>query len=282
MTASAAASVPETAHAGAPPARVAGTWSMSARALFSWLTNYRRTWRGSIYSSVLNPVLYLGAMGLGLGTLVDKHGTGSLGGVSYLAFLAPGLMAASAMQTAVGESMYPVYTAVKWQKTYQAAAASPLRPGDIYRGHVMFTTIRLVMNMAVFLAIMVAFGAVRSAWVVACLPVAVLTGLAFAAPLDAFAVTRQNSDQAFNVIFRFGMIPLFLFSGTFFPVTQLPAWIRPLAYVTPLWHGVALCRSLSLGQPDVLGALGHAAYLVAVLLAGLWAGQWTYRRRLYV
>jgi lipooligosaccharide transport system permease protein len=255
---------------------------MSVRALLSWLTNYRRTWRGSIYSSVLNPVLYLGAMGLGLGTLVDKHGTASLGGISYLAFLAPGLMAASAMQTAVGESMYPVYTAVKWQKTYQAAAASPLRPGDIYRGHVLFTTIRLVMNMVVFLAIMAAFGAVRSGWVVVCLPVAVLTGLAFAAPLDAFAVTRQKSDQAFNVIFRFGMIPLFLFSGTFFPVSQLPAWIRPLAYVTPLWHGVALCRSLSLGNADLLGALGHVGYLVAVVLVGLWAGEITYRRRLYV
>src|SRR5215475_15100074 len=108
------------AHAQTPQARSYAQFRF-------WLTNYRRTWQGSIYSSVLSPVLYLGAMGLGLGTLVDKHGTGSLGGVSYLAFLAPGLMAASAMQTAVGESMYPVYTAVKWQKTYQAAVATPLR-----------------------------------------------------------------------------------------------------------------------------------------------------------
>jgi lipooligosaccharide transport system permease protein len=113
-------------------------------------------------------------------------------------------------------------------------------------------------------------------------PVAVLTGLAFAAPLDAFAVTQEKNDQAFNVIFRFGMIPLFLFSGTFFPITQLPGWIRPLAYVTPLWHGVALCRSLSLGTADVLGALGHVAYLLAVAAAGLYAGQRTYRRRLHV
>jgi lipooligosaccharide transport system permease protein len=274
--------VPGATVPGAAVPGVAGPWAMASRAFYAWLVNYRRTWRGSIYSTVLSPVLYLGAMGLGLGTLVDKHGTAGLGGVSYLAFLAPGLMAASAMQTAVGESMYPVYTAVKWQHTYQAAAATPLRPGDLFRGHLMFTTMRLTMASTVFLAIMAAFGAVRSGWVLAALPVAVLTGLAFAAPLDAFAVTQEKNDQAFNVIFRFGMIPLFLFSGTFFPITQLPAWIRPVAYITPLWHGVALCRSLSLGTADVVGALGHIAYLVAVAALGLYAGQRTYRRRLHV
>jgi lipooligosaccharide transport system permease protein len=265
-----------------PRPETPGSGVMAVRAFRFWLVNYRRTWRGSIYSSVLNPVLYLGAMGLGLGALVNKHGTGSLGDVSYLTFLAPGLMAASAMQTAIGESLYPVFSAVKWQQTYQAAASTPLRPGDIYRGHVLFTTMRLAMNMTIFLAIMAAFGAAQSAWVLAALPVAVLTGLAFAAPLDAFAVTQEKNDQAFNVIFRFVMIPMFLFSGTFFPVTQLPAWIRPLAYATPLWHGVALCRELSLGTADWAGAFGHLAYLVAIALIGLAAGQRTYQRRLHV
>jgi lipooligosaccharide transport system permease protein len=265
-----------------PEAGSAGARAMAGRAFLFWLVNYRRTWRGTIYSSVLSPVLYLGAMGLGLGSLVDSHGTASLGGVSYLTFLAPGLMAASAMQTAVSESLYPVFAAVKWQKTYQAAASTPLRPGDIYRGHVLFTTMRLAMNMAIFLAITAAFGAARSVWVLAALPVAVLTGLAFATALDAFAVTREKNDQAFAVILRFGMIPMFLFSGTFFPVTQLPAWIRPLAYVTPLWHGVVLCRSLSLGTADWAGALGHLAYLAAIAVIGLAVGQRTYRRRLYV
>jgi lipooligosaccharide transport system permease protein len=265
-----------------PATGVAGPWQMAFRAFESWLVNYRRTWRGTIYSSVLMPVLYLGAMGLGLGRLVDQHGTAGLGGVSYLVFLAPGLMAASAMQTAVGESLYPVFSAVKWQQTYQAAAATPLKPGDIFRGHLLFTTMRLAMNMMIFLAIMAVFGAVRSASVVAAVPVAVLTGLAFAAPLDAFAVTQKKNDQAFNMIFRFGMIPLFLFSGTFFPVTQLPGWIRPLAYVTPLWHGVALCRALSLGNADLAGSLGHVAYLLAVAVLGLLAGERTYRRRLHV
>jgi lipooligosaccharide transport system permease protein len=273
------------AAAPAPQSRAAeaGPVQMAVRAFRFWLVNYRRTWRGTIYSSVLNPVLYLGAMGLGLGTLVDKHvhASTSLGGVSYLAFLAPGLLAAAGMQTAMGESTYPVMASVKWLKTYQAAAASPLRPADLFRGHLLFTTMRLAMNCAIFLAAMAAFGAVRSAWVLAAVPVGMLTGLAFAAPIDAFAVTREK-DQGFAMLFRFGMIPMFLFSGTFFPLSQLPGWIRPVAYLTPLWHGVALCRALSLGTATWPAALGHVAYLAAFVLAGLVAGAWTYRRRLYV
>jgi lipooligosaccharide transport system permease protein len=270
--------------ASALPARAApaaGTWAMAVRAFQFWLVNYRRTWRGTIYSSVLNPVLYLGAMGLGLGTLVDKHGTAGLGGVSYLAFLAPGLLAAQAMQTAMGESTYPVLASVKWLKTYQAAAATPLRPSDLYLGHQLFTTMRLAMNSVIFLIVMAAFGAVASPWVLAAVPVSMLTGLAFAAPIDAYAVTRDK-DQGFAMLFRFGMIPLFLFSGTFFPISQLPAWLRPVAYVTPLWHGVALCRALSLGTASLLASAGHLAYLVAVLAAGMAAANWAYRRRLHV
>jgi lipooligosaccharide transport system permease protein len=255
-------------------------WTFAARQLRFWLTDYRRTWRGSIYTSLLNPVLYLGAMGIGLGKLVDAHGTASLGGVRYLVFLAPGLLAAAGMQTGIGESTYPVFASVKWTKTYQAAAASPLRPADVFRGHVLFVTLRLTMNCAVFIAVAAALGAVRSAWIVAALPVGVLTGLAFAIPIEAWSVTRTK-DTSFAVIFRFGMIPLFLFSGIFFPLTQLPAWFRPVAYVTPLWHGVALCRALSLGTATLGGALVHVAYLAAVAAAGMAAGHRTYRRRLH-
>jgi lipooligosaccharide transport system permease protein len=257
------------------------TWSFAVREFRYWLTNYRRTWRGSIYTSVLSPVLYLGAMGLGLGKLVDVHGTARLGGVSYLAFLAPGLLAAAAMQAGIEESTYPVLGSVKWRRTYYAAAASPLRPADIFHGHLLFTAMRLAMNSAIFLAVMAAFGAITSPWVLAALPVAVLTGLAFAAPIEAWAIT-VTKDTSLALVFRFGMIPLFLFSGTFFPVTQLPAWIRPLAYVTPLWHGVALCRSLSLGTATLGGALVHVGYLAALAAVSIAVGNRTYRRRLCV
>ena len=244
------------------------TWSFAVREFRYWLTNYRRTWRGSIYSSVLSPLLYLGAMGIGLGKLVNAHGTARLGGLSYLAFLAPGLLAAAAMQAGVEESTYPVLGSVKWRRTYYAAAASPLRPADLFHGHLLFTTMRLAMNSAIFLAVMALFGAVASPWALAALPAAVLTGLAFAAPVEAWAIT-VTTDTSFALIFRFGMIPLFLFSGTFFPITQLPAWLRPLAYATPLWHGVALCRSLSLGTATLGGALGHIAYLLLLTAAGI-------------
>ena len=257
------------------------TWSFAAREFRYWLTNYRRTWRGSIYSSVLSPLLYLGAMGIGLGTLVDAHGTARLGGLSYLAFLAPGLLAAAAMQAAVEESTYPVLGSVKWRRTYYAAAASPLRPADLFHGHLLFTTMRLTMNSAIFLAVMAVFGAVASPWALAALPAAVLTGLAFAAPVEAWAIT-VTKDTSFALIFRFGLIPLFLFSGTFFPITQLPAWLRPLAYVTPLWHGVALCRSLTLGTATLGASLLHVAYLAALAAVSIAVGNRTYRRRLYV
>jgi lipooligosaccharide transport system permease protein len=256
-------------------------WSLSARQLRFWLTNYRRTWRGSIYSSVLNPVLFLGSIGLGLGTLVNQHGAAQLGGVSYLAFVAPAILASGAMNTAMGEASYPVFGSIKWNKLYIAAQASPLRPGDIFRGHLMFMTMRIAMNAALVTVYMWAFGATQSAWVVLAWPAATLTGLAFAAPIAAWAMTLKT-ESSFTYLFRLGMMPLMLFSGTFFPLSQLPGWLRLLAYATPLWHGVDLCRMLSLGHVDLPRALIHIAYLSALSAFGIWAGARTYRRRLYV
>jgi lipooligosaccharide transport system permease protein len=254
---------------------------LTFRAFRCWLTVYRRIWRSSVWSSVLGPLFYLGAMGYGLGSLVDKHGTARLGGVSYLAFVAPAILASSAMQTAIGEASYPVFGSIKWNKIYVGMQASPLRPADVFRGHLMFITMRIAMNAAIVTAFLFAFGATRSAWAVLAWPVAVLTGLAFAAPVAAWAVTLTK-ETSFSYLFRFGMMPLMLFSGTFFPLSQLPVWLRPLAYATPLWHGVALCRALSLGRADWPGALGHVAYLATLAAIGIWAGARTYRRRLYV
>jgi lipooligosaccharide transport system permease protein len=252
---------------------------MALRQFRHWLVNYRRTWRGSAYSSFLNPVLYLGSIGLGLGTLVNKHGTAQLGGVSYLAFLAPGLLAATGMQTAIGESTYPVLGSVKWRHTYVAAVSSPLRPRDLLHGHLLFTTLRLAMNCVAFMVVMAVFGAIKSPWAVLALPAAVLTGLAFAAPIEAWAISLTK-DSPFAYLFRFGLIPLFLFSGTFFPVSQLPVWLRPVAWVTPLWHGVEANRSLALGSPDALAVLGHTAYLLVFIAAGAWVARRTFRGRL--
>ena len=279
------AAVPATRPAPARPAparrvSIRLAIALAFRQFRFWLTDYRRTWRGSIYSSVANPVLYLGAMGLGLGTLVDKHGTANLGGFSYLTFLAPGLLAAQAMQTGIGECTYPILGSVKWNRTYQAASASPLRPGDLMNGHQLFVTMRLLMNCGLFFAVMAVFGAVHSPAELLAVPASMLTGLAFAAPVEAWAIL-QTKDTYFSVVFRFVLIPLFLFSGTFFPITQLPVWLRPVAYVTPLWHGVALCRGISLGTLTTGDAILHVGYLAGLAVAGLAVGQYTYRRRLY-
>ena len=277
--AAATAAPPVTTATAARPSLV-----LSLHAFQCWLTVYRRIWRSSIWSSVLGPLFYLGALGLGLGSLVNRHGpaaTASLGGVSYLAFVAPAILASGAMNAAMSEASYPVFGSVKWNRIYIAAQASPLRPGDIYRGHLMFMTMRITMNAALVTVYMWAFGAIQSAWAVLAWPAATLTGLAFAAPIAAWAVTVK-AETSFAYLFRFGMMPLMLFSGTFFPLSQLPGWLRVLAYVTPLWHGVNLCRMLSLGHIDLPVALANIAYLTALAAVGVWAGARTYRRRLYV
>jgi lipooligosaccharide transport system permease protein len=254
--------------------------SLAARELRHQLVVYRRTWRGTLFSSVANPLLYLTAMGAGIGSLVHHHAAARLGGVSYLTFIAPGLLAATAMQIAIGASTYPVLGGVKWQRTYIAASATPLRPADIFHGFLLFVTIRLTVATTAFLAVMAMFGAVESPLAVAAVPVAMLTGLAFAAPVAGWAVMR-DSDLGFSLLFRLGMIPMFLFSATFFPLSQLPAWIRPVAYLTPLWHGVAACRALSLGDVSAPAMLAHLGYLTALTAVGVLAGRRTHRRRLY-
>jgi lipooligosaccharide transport system permease protein len=255
--------------------------ALSVRAFRCWLTRYRRIWRSSVWSSVFGPVFYLGALGVGLGTLVNRNGTASLGGVSYLAFVAPAILATGGMNTAMGEASYPVFGSIKWNAIYIAAQATPLRAADIFRGHLMFMTMRIAMDTAVITALMAAFGAARSPWAALAWPAAVLTGLAFAAPIGAWAVTVKH-ENLFAYLFRFVMMPLMLFSGTFFPLSQLPGWLRPLAYATPLWHGVDLCRALSLGRPAWPGVLAHVGYLAALAALGTWIGARNYRRRLYV
>jgi lipooligosaccharide transport system permease protein len=250
----------------------------SLRAAEYWLTSYRRTWRGSAVSSVITPVLFLTAMGLGLGNYVHG-GTGSIDGVRYGVFLAPGLLAAWGMQTAMGETTWPIMGAIKWHRTYHGMLATPLSIDDVLIGHMMFVAFRIVTVCTVFTAVTAVMGLAHSAGILLSLAAAVLTGLAFAAPIAAFAATREN-DKGFSMLYRFGMIPLFLFSGTFFPVSQLPGGIRWLAFISPLWHGVALCRGFALGTATLLGTLVHVAVLVALVIGGLLVASRTYHRRL--
>src|SRR3954449_5324944 len=214
------------------------------RSLEYWLYQYKRTWRGGLVSGVLSPVLFLAAMGIGLGGLVNKSSaTPGLHAASYLVFLAPGLLAANAMQVGVQESTYPVMGAIKWVRTYHAMLATPLRVFDVLIGHLLWIAIRIFMVCTIFLGVMAAFGTTKSWTALLTIPAGLLTGVAFAAVVVAFAATREN-DTGFSMLLRFGVMPLFLFSGTFFPIDQLPGWMQTVAYATPLWQGVDLCRSL--------------------------------------
>src|SRR6478672_13116281 len=238
---------------------------------------YRRTFRASLISSFLNPVLFLLAMGVGLGTYVDRSGTATLalGGLTYLQFLAPGLLAATAMQAAAFEATFPIMSGLTWQRVFHAMYATPISPRDIVLGNLTWIAIRLTMIATIFAIVMSLFGAAASPLIVLGIPAAVLTGMAFATPIVAFSAT-QRTPEKFNAVFRFGITPLFLFSGTFFPISNLPPLLQPIAWLSPLWHGVELTRGLALGTivEAPLIALVHVAVLVTITGLGL---AWAYR-----
>ena len=244
------------------------------RAYEYWLTVYRRVWRGTIASSVLNPVLYLAAMGISLGSIVHERQLG----LPYLDFVGPGLLAAVAMQIASIESAFPVRGAIKWNRQYFAMLATPLRVPHLVAGHLLYVATRVAIAVAIYLVALTAFGAVRSPWALLTVPLCTLVGLAFAAPISALSAYAE--EDVFNPLFRFIVMPMFLFSGTFFPVTQLPQGLRELAYATPLWNGVDLTRQLTLGTPTLGNAAAHVVYLLFWLALGTWLARLAYTKKL--
>lgn len=265
---------------GAGDGPVAGRLEAARRELAYQLFRYRRTWRGTVVVSILNPLLFLLAIGVGLGRVVKGHPAG-LDGVSYLVFFAPGMLAAAAMQNGIVESAFPVSRATSRQGSYSVAITTPLAPADILLGHVMFMALRVAMSATAFVIIMTALGAAPSPEVLLAVPVATLTGLAFATPTAAWAAAVAN-PQTVSKLFKWVVMPLYLFSGTFFSVSQLPLALRVLAYITPLWHGVQLCRALTLGHAGWAASLGHVAYLAGLAVVGMLIAARTYRKRLYV
>ena len=228
---------------------------------------YRRTWRGSVISTFLNPVLFLLAMGVGLGQLVDERTGSATLDLEYLTFLAPGLLAATAMQTGAGDAAYPVMAGIKWRKTYQATLATPIGVPQLVAGHLGWVAVRLTFVTVVYALIMSAFGATTVLEGLLAVPPAVLTGVAFSGLVMAYTA-QLKSEQGLAALFRFVVLPLFLFSGTFFPIDQLPDYLEPVAYVIPLFHGVELCRGLALGTEWVVNPVISLTYLIALVGLG--------------
>lgn len=251
--------------------------SLALRVVEANARAYKRVWKGTVVTAFVNPVLFLLAMGMGFGSMVEA----GIGDVSYIAFIAPGLLATTAMQTAALESTWPVMAGMKWRKTYQGALATPVGTDDLVTGNLAWIGARVGMACVAFALVAGILGVIGVGRMLATVPAGILTGLAFAAPLMAFTAVAKNENRL-SSIFRFAIIPMFLFSGTFFPVAQLPDWLQPIAYFTPLWHGVDLVRSIAVGVSSETPAAIHVAYLALWTFAGWWAATRTFRRTLVV
>jgi len=242
---------------------------------------YKRLWHRSIAFGFLQPVLFLTAMGLGIGALLAMASDPetAFGGLDYIEFLGPGLLAAMSMQTATFESTYPIMNKIMWGKNYEAMLSTPLGTRNLVIGELGWVAFRIGTLAAVFLVVLAFFGIVASPWAVLAVPVAALTGIGFSANLIAFTATQYN-DIGFSAIFRFVVNPLFLFSGTFFPLERLPDAAQYVAWATPLYHGVELVRGLILSRLDPLTAPLHLAYLVAFFAIGAVLADRLLRRRM--
>jgi lipooligosaccharide transport system permease protein len=251
----------------------------AAKVLQRNLLVYRRTFRGSIFSSFVTPLLYLTAMGVGLGSMITQQGRDVIGGYHFTHFLGPGLLAATCMQSAVFESTFPIMGKIMWRRNYEAMLATPLSVRHIIGGELAWIGFRMVLISTVFLGVLTLFGIPRTPLAVMAVPAAVLTGVAFSGAIIAFAATQRN-DAGFAWIFRFVINPLFLFSGTFFPLSQMPSFVQWIAYATPLYHGVSLTRGLILNDATLLaGWYWHLGYLAAfAAVFALLAHRLLYRR----
>jgi lipooligosaccharide transport system permease protein len=250
-----------------------------AVAVFEYhLVGYRRIWIGTVASSLATPVLFFLGLGVIMGAYVDRNGVLS---IPYLHFLAPALLASTGLQIAMTESGLPVLSHFKWERIYFGVAAAPLRVADMILGRLGYIALRVMIAATAFLVVMLPFGVVRSPWGAVLPLVAVLVGLAGAAPMFAYAATVDGAN-VMTVMLRFGMLPMTLFSGVFFPVSQLPLALQPVAYALPLWHGVELSRAAALGIGTALPVPLHIGVLVLWFVAGYALAHSRFTRRLAV
>lgn len=247
-----------------------------------WLRSMR-AYLGSVFGvGIAQPVLYLLAMGIGLGVVVDNAtDTDAALGMSYLTFIAPALLLSAALSSAMEENTYSIMSGFKWRETYYGPYVTPATPVQIAQGHVLGCTIRYVLSLGIYLLVLVLFGAVEgwsSLWL---LPIGLLTAHAVGLPVMAYASQITQDKGQFALINRFIVLPMTLFSGTFFPLESMPLLLRPIGWVSPLWHGVSLGRAaVTPAQiPGWLAAI-HVVYLVALAGLGWWFARRHYNRRL--
>jgi len=232
--------------------------------------------------AIANPVLYLISIGLGVGAYIDKN-TGGMGvdGVSYITFLAPALLATAAIQGAIDESVYPTLEGFKWNKIFFSMNSTPLSGNHIAMGVFLNSLIRVIFTAVIYWFVMLAFGVLESprAWLA--IFTAVIAGAAFGALMQALAGMLENEDIFFTVLQRFVIMPLFLFSGTFYPLTNMPIFLQWIGWISPLWHATELGRWLTYGHEiSSLMLYTHFIFLNSLLLFGVIASRRIFTRRL--
>lgn len=250
----------------------------------------RRYIKVSLLSQLLAPVLYLLALGLGLGGVVNRNGGSASLGTPYLSYIAPALIAATALQVGVGDATYPIlHGGFKYQRIYFAMNATPVTAGQIARAILSWIAYKAAGSALIYYLIVACFGGLRSIASLLVIPVATLGALAIATPIAAYSATIEDEGSSFNVIFRFVVTPMFLFSGTFYPITSLPEWVRVLAWISPLWHATELSRWVALGPLHLRSGVGslslpmalvHLIFLVVPALAGATVAIRNFQKRL--
>lgn len=256
------------AHSAAVSAAKARRWGAFYYAEQVLRVMWGYGWSILMYS-VGQPMAYLFAMGVGLATLVDADSAAAFGGVSYLTFIAPALLVSAAVMTAANEFTFPVMNGFKWRRIYYGPHASPLTPEQIAGGHIMAVTLRFLLQSAIYFAAVAVFGASPGGWGWVSIPVATLAGLSFGLPLMAYAASIKEDKGQFALVMRFIVMPLFLFSGTFFPLDTLPLAVRWIGWISPIWHATELGRVLSYGyqEPPLLTVV-HVVVLLALAVLG--------------
>jgi lipooligosaccharide transport system permease protein len=240
-------------------------------------------WWGSIVAFGLgNPVLYLFSIGIGIGALVDANGGSSqLGGVPYLTFLAPALLASAAIQAFQDETSFPVMEGFLWDKSFFAMNATPITGRDIVNGIMASAMIRTVFTVAIYEGVLLAFGAITFEVLVPMFASAILAGASFGAVMLAVTTFVKEDDGFFAIVGRFIIAPMMMFSGTFYPLESMPIYLQWVGWISPLWHGTDLGRVISYGSPQQGWiTIAHWIYLALWLTVGLGFGYRQMAKRL--
>lgn len=246
-----------------------------------WRLEQMRFYGWSMFAyAVGQPLLYMLAMGVGLGALVSANGR-TVDGVSYLVFVAPSIMVSTVVLSASGEFSYPVMEGFRWNHLYDGPAATPVSPAQVALGHHLAVMIRFLAQALVFWFIMLSFGGAPGSWSWLSVPVTVLASSAFGAPLQAYAAGLEDDTSQFTFVQRFVVMPMTLFSGTYFPLASMPVWLQWIGWVSPIWHGTQLARDATYGAGEAGWLVAvHLVFLAGASAAGLLTATRIYARRL--